>query len=200
MVGVKVYVEGGGDTKKQKSTFRKGFVTFIEKAGLKKNMPEITPCGGRNDTFARFKATHAGNNEKVFLLVDAEAPVAEAEPWQHLKERDGWDRPIGAKDEQCHLMVQFMESWFMADRDALRNYYNGGFREQALSKNPNIEAILKQDVNNSLKSATKDTGKGDYHKGNHSSGILETLDPAKVMSASPYAKRFIDCLRTMCYA
>jgi hypothetical protein len=199
VVGVKVYVEGGGDTKKQKSTFRKGFVIFIEKAGLKKSMPEITPCGSRNDTFARFKATHAGNNEKVFLLVDAEAPVAEAEPWQHLKERDGWDRPIGAKDEQCHLMVQFMESWFMADREALRSYYKGGFREQALSKNPNIEAILKQDVNNALKSATKDTSKGDYDKGNHSSGILETLDPAKVMSASPYAKRFFDCLRTICY-
>lgn len=200
MVGVKVYVEGGGDTKKQKITFRKGFVTFIEKAGLKGHMPAISPGGSRNHTFARFKATHAVNNGEVLLLVDAEAPVTASGPWQHLKERDGWDRPSGTKDEQCHLMVQFMESWFMADRVALRNYYQKGFRKQAFSKNSNIEAITKQDVNDILKSATKDTNKGDYDKGKHSSGIMENLDPTKVMSASPYAKRFIDCLRGICYA
>ena len=129
--------------------------------------------------------------------MDAEAPITADGPWQHLKGRDQWERPAGAVYSQCHLMVQMMESWFLADPDTLQKYYGDGFRKNALPQNPNIEEILKQDVYSGLKAATRDTSKKDYDKGQHSFTILEHIDPAKVMSASPYAKRFIDCLQAV---
>ena len=132
------------------------------------------------------------------LLVDAEGPVSApataAQPWQHLQARDGWERPPRATDGQCHLMVQVMESWFLADREALGAYYGQGFRAGSLPQNPNVEQVAKDDVLNRLEQATRDTNKGRYNKGKHSFDLLERLVPSKVTNASPYAKRFIDAL------
>ena len=75
---------------------------------------------------------------------------------------------------------------------ALVSYYGQGFRPLALPPNPNIEDVPKLDVENRLNQATRDTQKGPYSKGKHSFEILENIDPAKVMAASPYAKRFIE--------
>ena len=194
-MSVNLYVEGGGDSKQLKSRCRKGFRIFIEKAGLAGNMPGVTACGSRSAAYARFKAAHGNIKETPLLLVDAEAPVATDSPWQHLKSRDGWDRPVGATDDQCHLMVQVMESWFLADRGTLAAFYGQQFREQALPQNPNIEQIAKQDVLGGLESATRNTGKSSYSKGKHSFEILENLDPAKVMNVSKHAKRLIDALQ-----
>ena len=91
-------------------------------------------------------------------------------------------------------MVQVMESWFLADVDTLESFYGQGFRRRSLPANPNIEDIPKQDVDNGLVAATRDTSKGRYKKGAHSFKILESLDPARVMNASPHAKRFIAAL------
>ena len=198
-MSVNLYVEGGGEGK-LKSRCRKGFQSFIQKAGLSGNMPRIMACGSRNVAYARFKVAHVKNKEVALLLVDAEAPVATAKPWQHLKSRDGWDRPMGATDDQCHLMVEVMESWFLADRGALAAFYGQRFREQALPQNPNIEQVTKQDVLGSLESATRNTTKGSYSKGKHSFEILGNLDPAKVMDVSNHAKRFIDVLQAKAQA
>ena len=158
-------------------------------------MPAIEAAGGRDQAFEAFRAAHERETRTVVLLVDAEGPVTGAGTWQHLQSRDGWSRPHSASDDQCHLMVQVMESWFLADADALEAFYGRGFRRQALPRNPNVEAVPKQDVLNGLDRATADTGKRDYDKGKHSFRILATLDPSKVGSASPYAKRLIETLR-----
>ena len=56
-----------------------------------------------------------------FLLVDSETAVTTGQSaWRHLGARDGWDRPPQAGDDQAFLMVQVMETWFLADRNALR--------------------------------------------------------------------------------
>ena len=197
-MSVNLYVEGGGEGK-LKSRCRKAFSTFIKNAGLGGRMPKIIPCGRRDRAYAKFKAAHVRNKETA-LLVDAEAPVGNAKPWQHLKNRDGWDRPMGATDDQCHLMVEVMESWFLADRGALAAFYGQRFREQALPQNPNIEQVTKQDVLGSLESATRNTTKGSYSKGKHSFEILGNLDPARVMDVSNHAKRFIDVLQAKAQA
>ena len=188
MVSVKLFVEGGGEHARE---FRGGLGKFIEKAGAAGKMPRIVICGRRDNAFDKFRTAHA-NGEVAMLLVDAEEPVTAVGPWEHLKGRDNWDRPAGTTDQQCHLMVQVMESWFLADMAALVSYYGQGFRRQALPQNPNIEDVSKPDVNNSLDQATRDTQKGRYNKGRHSFEILENINPAKVMAASPYAKRFIE--------
>ncbi len=126
--------------------------------------------------------------------MDAEGPVGEAGSWQHLKARDGWNCPAGATDDQCHLMVEVMGSWFLADRKALGEFYGQGYQENALSPNQQIEQISKEDVLDGLVQATRSTTKGRYDKGAHSFEILAKLDPAKVKNASPYANRFIEAL------
>ena len=195
-MSVKLYVEGGGDSKSLKRACRRGFGKFLERAGAAGKMPRIVACGSRADAYESFKTAHASQDGGAMLLVDAEAPVTSQGSWQHLNARDGWARPANATDEQCHLMVQVMESWFFADADALSSFYGQGFRRQALPQNPNVEGVLKQDVLAGLAQATRETGKGIYKKGADSFAILENLDPARVRSASPYADRLISALST----
>lgn len=156
-------------------------------------MPSIVACGSRNNAYNKFKTAQA-TGENAMLLVDAEGQVTAQGPWQHLKTRDNWDRPSAATDEQCHMMVQAMESWFLADVDTLEFYYGANFRRQALPQNRNIEDVPKQDVYDGLDRATRNTQKGRYSKGRHSFEILERLDTTKVVEVSCYAKRLIDAL------
>ena len=198
-MSINIYVEGGGKGKKLRSECRKGFSGFLEKAGLQGKMPQVIACGSRRKAYDDFKkALESG--KLALLLVDSEVHVQKGtSPWQHLKknEKDKWDTPPNATDDQCHFMVQVMESWFLADREALINYYGQGFQSSALSNNPNIEHISKQDVLNGLNKATKNTQKGKYDKGTHSFKILAQIDPEKVQRASLYAKRLITILKSM---
>ena len=91
-------------------------------------------------------------------------------------------------------MVQVMESWFLADVDALESYYGQGFRRQSLPANPNVEEVPKQDVERGLERAARETGKEGYRKGRDSFEILGRLDPVKVREASEHADRFVKAL------
>jgi hypothetical protein len=101
---------------------------------------------------------------------------------------------VGARDDQCHLMVQCMESWFLADREALARYFGPGFRNQALPMNPQVESIPKTDVLDGLDRAARGTSRGRYAKGEHGFGILAEVDPSKVRAAAPWADRFVSAL------
>ena len=192
MVTTSIYVEGGGSSKELKTACRRGFRKFIEKAGLVGNMPKIVACGSRGNAYQSFKKAAAGENGTAALLVDAEAPVKGSSSWQHLKITASWDRPDGATDTQCHLMVEVMESWFLADVAALQSFYGQEFRPQDLPKNPEIENVSKQDVLVGLAQATRDTK--NYKKGSSSFQILERLDTDKVRKASVHANNFIQAL------
>ena len=157
-------------------------------------MPKIVAGGSRDEAYDGFKTAHAQRNVTAMLLVDAEEEVTASGSWEHLRSRDNRHRPPGAANDQCHLMVQVMESWFLADREALQAFYGNGFRPKSLPGNPNIEQVPKQDVLNRLRQASRATRKGAYDKGAHSFEILGTLDPTKVTAVSPYARRFIQTL------
>lgn len=200
---VKLYVEGGGDSAALKTACREGFSSFLEKAGLKGYMPRVVACGGRQDAFESF-STAINNGDAAVLLVDSEAPVSAQhqqgaldtwKPWQHLKQRqgDGWDKPAPAVDTDCHLMVQCMESWFLADRKTLKEFFGQGFKENSLPAAGNaLESVSKAQVYQSLANATKDCKtKAQYGKGEHSFKLLVLVDPATVTAASPWAARFV---------
>jgi len=157
-------------------------------------MPRIVACGDRENAFDRFKTGHASGGVSAMLLVDAEGPVRAKTGWGHLQQKDGWRRPKGVANEQCHLMVQVMESWFLADVDALEGYFGPGFRRQRLPQNPDVEEILKGDVERGIDRSAKDTAKKGYKKGRDSFAILGLLDPAKVTGASVRAERFVRAL------
>ena len=142
-------------------------------------------------------------NELPLLLVDSEGRVAPAHSaWQHLKARpgDGWDRPNGASDDQAFLMVQVMETWFIADREALRTFFGNRFKDNAIPAWPNLEAVPKQGVYDALDRATAECGEKRYEegtKGRLSFKLLATISPEKVENASPHARALLDRLRLL---
>lgn len=198
-MSAKVYVEGGGDNKATQTRCRQGFSEFFRKAGLEGHMPGIVAGGGRQQAFDLFRKAlkNADSDKFVVLLVDAEDSVAEGNGvWNHLECREGWDRPPGADEENSHLMVQCMESWFLADKEVLAAFFGGELKTNALPANASIEEISKQDVLQGLKNATRECEKkGKYGKGRHSFEILALLDPERVINASPHAERLIRALR-----
>ena len=195
-MNAKVYVEGGGDRRESRARCRKGFSCFFHKAALAGKMPRVIACGGRHKTYERFRTAiaHATTEVFVVLLVDSEEPVT-ACPWRHVRDRDNWSKPPNATDDNVHFMVQCMESWFLADKDALASYFGTGFAQNALPGHANIEEVSKTVLMESLKRATRaSVPKGKYQKGKHSFDILSTLDPQKVTAASPHAKRLLSTL------
>lgn len=201
---VKLFVEGGGDHRSiLRSKCREGFRRFLERAGLSGKMPRDVACGGRRQAYDDF-CTAMRIGETALLLVDSEAPISEIgnglepnefRPWIHLANRvgDQWPKPANAEDEHCHLMVECMENWFLADRHALLVFFGQYFSSTLLpAESRAVETVSKNAVASSLLNATRhcDT-KGQYHKGRHSFEILGQIDPFRVAAASPWAARFI---------
>lgn len=202
---VNLYVEGGGDSADLKAACREGFKTFITRAGIA-NRPRVVACGSRGNAFESFCiAVRLG--QPAMLLVDSEEQVAAEhargdadrwQPWRHLKQRNGdhWEKPDGGNDQDCHLMVQCMESWFIADREALERFFGDKFNATKLPRSPKVEAVPKQQIYTSLQRATRECGGGGgYHKGRHSFKLLACIDPGKVTSASDWAGRFVNILK-----
>jgi hypothetical protein len=196
-VGIEIYVEGGGDHDDLKTACRRGFKRFFESAGLVGRLPKVIACGGRDQAYDMFcwAMTHPEPNVRPLLLVDSEGPVSEG-PWRHLKQRDNWDKPEGGSDDHVYLMVQCMESWFLADRETLARFFGQGFNEKKLPPlSQGSETIGKEVVYQSLSKATQNCKtKGQYRKGKHSFEILGLLDPIQVSAELPHAKRLLESL------
>jgi hypothetical protein len=160
------------------------------------------PCGGRKRAYDAF-VTAVRNPEPgclPLLLVDSETAVQAGKTvWEHLKARagDNWDKPKGADVEQAFLMVQVMESWFLADREALRTFFGEHFREQAIPKWPHLEDVPKQTVLRALDQATAACDSKRYAKGIMSFSLLADISPKKVEDACPNAKALFVCLRNL---
>lgn len=196
---IHIYIEGGGDGKNTKDLIKQGFSQFfkplVDETKSKSMRWDITICGSRNNAFRGFRNALKYYPE-VFnvLLVDAEAPLEISSFWEHLKSRDDWDKPLGVDDDNCHLMVQTMDAWFIADIEALKKFYGQGFKENAIPKNSNVETIDKDRLFDSLKKATCNTSKGEYHKIKHASKLLGLIDVVKVRQASPSCNRLFTTL------
>jgi len=195
---VSLYIEGGGDQRTLRDELRYGFAAFFSQAGCKGKMPKIVACGGREQAFERFQIAWT-SGEQAILLVDSEELVNSNSAWEHFRQRKGdqhWTKPEGASDDTAHLMVCCMESWFLADREALIKYFGQGFNVNVLPHESNpIESIPKERVFDSLERATKESQKGPYDKGNHSFKLIASIDPKKVEEASPWAGKLLDKLR-----
>lgn len=197
---VRIYAEGGGDGKNSKLQFRYGLNEFfkeIKKIARDKRIRwDLIACGSRNDAYSDFinDASVADPDVAVILLVDSEGPVSErCTPRQHLRQRDPWDMKR-CDDDQCHLMVQMMEAWFLADVDALERYYGANFNRNAIPRRNDVEEVPKQEVEQALKAATRQVQKGSYHKGQHSHEILKLISPIKVRKRAEHCKTLFKAL------
>ena len=202
MVSAKLYVEGAArQSDFDRAVCREAFSAFFAAAGLERR-PRTVPCGGRKQAYDAFVTAVRNRKpgELPLLLVDSEAPVAAGvTTWQHLKARpgDNWEKPDGAEDGQAFLMVQVMESWFIADRAALKEFFPPRFKEGDIPAWPRLEDVPKLSVYEALDHATAECGPKKYSKGTLSFQLLAKISPAKVEAASPHAKALLDRLRNL---
>jgi hypothetical protein len=106
---VRVYVEGGGNSRGEQRELKEGFSKLFARALGDRPRPQVIACGGRKDAFDELKKALKSNPDALcILLVDSEAPVRHgASTWDHVRERvgDAWVRPEGTSDQQLHLMA-----------------------------------------------------------------------------------------------
>ena len=161
---LRIYFEGDAG-------LREGFRAFFQ--GLNRDV-RLVALGSNWNKFERAKAIHGG--EHCVLLRDAEGSAP----------------PSPAPDE--FFMVQLMESWFLADPEAVSRYFGPGGR--AVPKRANVEMVSKARVEQALKAASSKTKKGDYFKDKvrHANGLLKMVSPEKARKASPHCERIFQAL------
>jgi Domain of unknown function (DUF4276) len=191
---IRIYIEGD-------SRLRVGFGQFLDRLRSqvreKRIRWEIILCGSRIESFDNFKiALETHLDAFNVLLVDAEERV-DNKPWAHLKKRDDWQKPNGCSDDHCHLMEQAMEAWFLADLEALEDYYGQGFNSNPIPRGQNVEEIEKDRLISILQEATKHTSKKAYHKVKHASSILGKLREDVVRSRASHCERFFAMLEAI---
>lgn len=197
MVKVVVYMEGGGDTKAQAGPLRDAARAWIEAAvPTAKKKVRVVACGGRQDAYEAF-CIGLDANEDAFcmLLVDAEELVTAPSRWAHVKQRtgDGWDRPDGTSEDNLHFMAVVMETWLVADPDALSAWFKAGFNPKHLPGHKNLEQVVKADVYRGLDAATRPSQRGPYGKGKDFA-LLGRVTPARVLDRCPLAGQFVNVL------
>ncbi len=183
---IRIYVEGD-------PALREGFSDFLDdvrrEAESKKLRLRPILCGGRDQTIEDFLiALRKHQDAWNILLIDSDGPD-NGRLFEHLVREHAI---IASLQNSVFWMVQVMESWFLADPDALELYYGQDFKRNSLKPNPKVEQILKKDVEDCLKDATRNTAAGVYHKTKHAPHILRAVDPRKVQDAAPNCRRLFD--------
>jgi len=191
-VSAYIYIEGGGVGAASKDVdirCREGFRKLLENCGFgaQKRMPRLFACGGREAAFSDFKIAQENSAAGVFvaLLVDSEEPLANLEAaWKHLLAHDKWEQPKGAEDEQVLFMTTCMETWFVADREALKAHFKDRLQDSALPPLHALESRSRHDVQNQLVHATRECQNA-YAKGARSFEILSKLSPGVLAQHLP---------------
>lgn len=199
---IRIYIEGDTKNKGKNTdiTLRQGFNAFfrelIDAAKSRNIMLRPITYGSKFETFKKFlDGVEEYQDSFVLFLLDADAPLDENEtPKNFLQKQNPTWHLQHADEDQCHLMVQMMETWFFADKEKLAEFYGQNFNRNALAKHTNIEKIAKALVESNLENATKNTQKGVYHKTRHGAKILEIISPQKVRRASPNCDRLFETI------
>lgn len=192
-MSARIYLEGGGNSKEGKVRCREGFRKLFEKCGFTGRMPALVACGPRNDAYDDFKTAHsqASFGNFIGLLVDSEEPVVDVEQtWQHVAQKTGdlWTRPNGADDEQILFMTTSMETWMVADRNALITHFGPRLNEPTLPPVQNLEQRDRHHILNALQNASRNCP-GPYNKGPKSFELLGKLNPTVLEEHLPSFKR-----------
>ena len=194
---IRIYAEGGGDQRSGKAAVQEGISKFL--SSLKEMARErhirwhVVACGSRQSAFEDFEIALKQHRDAFnILLIDAEGPVTRS-PWEHLQDRDHWSIQ-GIRDDHCHLMVQTMEAWIVADLETLKRFYGQGFNENPIPRRKDVESIPKADLEHALMQATKDTQKGEYHKIRHGPKVLALVDVSKIRNRAQHCDRMFTIL------
>lgn len=178
---LRIYFEGDV---RLRSGFRRFLGEIYEEAGARGWRVDLVATDGTpvDDYQSGLKANPKAWN---VLLLDSDAPSSRA-----LAEMCSVKGLESSQVGSVFWMVQIMESWFLADIAALREYFGNRFREAAATGNPKVEEIPKVDVMSRLKSAAG----GEYHKVKDGAKLLEFIDPGKVRKAAPNCDRLFSTI------
>ncbi len=200
---VRIYIEGGAEGKTADNDFRRGWRKFLkeiheiaQRSGYQSL--EVVRGKSRGEAFRRFrKHQRQFSNDLCVLLVDAETVIStDAKVWDVVAKREGdkWERPDWAKEDHLYLMVAFVETWLLADQEALASFFKRGFNPRPLPTS-NLEIRSKRDVEKALKLATKDCKNGPYRHG-QAHEVIEFVCPEKVQTLK-HGKRLFDVLSNL---
>ncbi len=171
---IRVYFEGT-------DALRQGFAAFFGKAKIGSNVQFIAAGNGIS---ALKKADKSHPNAWNILLKDSEGPV-QPDSLRTLG--------IGRKyARNVFWMVELMESWFLADPEALASYY--GFSGAKIRQTSNVERVPKSEVLKRLKDATRRTSKGEYNKVTHAPDLLMRLDPVRVKQRAENCRKLFEAI------
>jgi hypothetical protein len=181
VVSTYLYLEGGSagaQSKEVNIRCREGFRKLLENCGFEGRMPRLIACGARGSAFDDFSFAHSsGQADYVGLWIDSEDLLPDLEAaWQHLHARDHWKRPNGAADDQVLFMTTCMETWFVADRDAMKFHFGVELQDSALPPLIQLESRTRHEIQDKLMHASRDCSNR-YAKGRRSFEILGKLNP-----------------------
>jgi Domain of unknown function (DUF4276) len=183
---IRIYYEGS-------PLLKEGFDAFFAylKDRARAQRCSIRPIAGGGSAVSDFaKAIRIHREAWNILLIDSEKPYSEALSLSICRENQWADEHAGS----IFWMVQMMESWFHADKDALERFYGSKFRRSALARNPRVEEIPKVDLLKGLRAATTETSTGEYHKTRDGSQLLARIDPELVRKAAPNCAKLFDVI------
>ena len=89
-------------------------------------------------------------------------------------------------------MVQVMETWLLADVDALQRCFGASFRRSALRAWPQLEQVPKETIFDVLVQAS-----GKRYTKRKAFDLLELISPDLVENACPHAKALLNHLRSL---
>ena len=102
---------------------------------------------------------------------------------------------MACKDDQIHFMVQAMEAWFIADRQALTRYFGRDFNTNALPSPQSAESTSPNElvaaIRNGLRRGSR---RRDYDKVSDGLKLLQSIDEDTVSQRCPHFKRLMTFL------
>ena len=160
-----------------------------------------TIAGGPNaETVKGFlRSCRLNPSDLNVLLIDSERPAPNAaEAIRALRSSSYWDASVAPKeDERINFMVQAMEAWFIADRQAMASHFGNGFRCGSLPNPQNAESTSPNGLTESIDQALRAIGgrrRKKYDKVRDGARLLALIDEATVRQNCPSFRRLTDFL------
>lgn len=170
-------------------------MSLMEQYGIKTNLFNIVAGGSRTKIYKDIDRIFQDTDCFSIILIDSEKEIPYDEKickWDFLYKNEKWNKPKDATEDNLYFMAACMESWIVADEDALQSFYREGFKAK-LPHATKLNTVAKDTILKSLKESTKECGKK-YDK-KDSFQILEKVDVNKIAKSNIYAKEFFDFLR-----
>ena len=189
---IKIYIEGAAKGNKLLNVgLRQSFQKLMQDYGIKTGLFQIIAGGSRSDISNKFKTIFPHS----IVLIDSEKEIPCDETinkWDFLCENEKWNKPEGATEDNLFFMAACMESWIVADENALQEFYGKCFQPK-LPHTIELSTVAKDSILKSLKESTKGCNKI-YNK-QDSFKILEKVAIDKITTSNSYAKEFFDFLK-----